>query len=255
MREDPQLSVTKFHWQLNGKSIFFSLLFFPLLISLGIWQLDRAEEKRTILQQYNANQGADTAAISDLLQDTNVQYRSTIVSGFLDGTRRIFLDNRVKYGRPGYEVFEPLQVNGLVEDGRPLTLLVNRGWVPASLDRRQLPEVESITDVAEFRGVLYRQLPGGYRLDDGIVEIKDWPSRIGWISVERAQTLFDTLFYSYQLRLDSESVGALDTGWPTVAVQPEKHTGYAVQWFIMAAVLLIMTVVANSNIGSMLKRK
>jgi cytochrome oxidase assembly protein ShyY1 len=136
-----------------------------------------------------------------------------------------------------------------------LTLLVNRGWVPASLDRRQLPEVESITDVAEFRGVLYRQLPGGYRLDDGIVEIKDWPSRIGWISVERAQTLFDTLFYSYQLRLDSESVGALDTGWPTVAVQPEKHTGYAVQWFIMAAVLLIMTVVANSNIGSMLKRK
>ena len=71
MREDPQLSVTKFHWQLNGKSILFSLLFFPLLISLGIWQLDRAGEKRTILQQYNANQGADTAAISDLLQDTN----------------------------------------------------------------------------------------------------------------------------------------------------------------------------------------
>jgi len=103
--------------------------------------------------------------------------------------------------------------------------------------------------------VLYRQLPGGYRLDDGVNEIKEWPSRIGWISADRARTLFGAPFYAYQLRLDSDSVGALDTGWPIVAVQPEKHSGYALQWFIMAAVLVIMTVVANSNMGSILKRK
>jgi surfeit locus 1 family protein len=38
-------------------------------------------------------------------------------------------------------------------------------------------------------------------------------------------------------------------------VQPAKHTGYAVQWFIMAAVLLLMTLIANSNLGSFVKRK
>lgn len=255
MSQDPQLSVTKFHWQLNGKSILFSMLLFPLLISLGVWQLDRAEEKQGILQQYNANQGAAAANIKDLLIEQNLQYRSAFAIGRLDAQRRIFLDNRVKYGRPGYEVFESLQVDGLQDDGKPLLLLVNRGWVPASLDRRQLPNIESISATAEFRGVLYRQLPGGYRLDDGVNEIKDWPSRIGWISTDRARTLFGASFYAYQLRLDSDSVGALDTGWPTVAVQPEKHSGYALQWFIMAAVLIVMTVFANSNIGSILKRK
>ena len=39
-----------------------------------------------------------------------------------------------------------------------------------------------------------------------------------------------------------------------VAVQPEKHTAYAVQWFVMAAVLLVMTLIANSNVGSWIKQ-
>ena len=82
----------------------------------------------------------------------------------------------------------------------------------------------------------------------------DWPSRIGWITVERAEELFGEDFLSYQLRLDQDSVGALKTGWTTVAVQPEKHIGYAVQWFAMAITLLIMTIIANSNVVSWLKK-
>ena len=49
--------------------------------------------------------------------------------------------------------------------------------------------------------------------------------------------------------------GPCQTGWTTVAVQPQKHTGYAVQWFAMALTLLIMTIVANSNIVSWLKKE
>jgi cytochrome oxidase assembly protein ShyY1 len=107
----------------------------------------------------------------------------------------------------------------------------------------------------QLRGSLYRNLRGGYRLDDGIKKIREWPTRVGWISVERAEELYDEEFYFYQLRLDSDSIGALDTGWVTVAVQPEKHIGYAVQWFAMALVLMIMTLIANSNFGSWIKRK
>jgi cytochrome oxidase assembly protein ShyY1 len=59
---------------------------------------------------------------------------------------------------------------------------------------------------------------------------------------------------AYQLRLDQDSIGALKTGWTTVAVKPEKHVGYAVQWFAMAITLLIMTIIANSNVVSWLKR-
>ncbi|MDG0968745.1 MAG: SURF1 family protein [Porticoccaceae bacterium] len=255
MSSDPQFSSEKFEWQLNTKIIVSSLLLFPVLLALGFWQLDRAEQKRDIVNDFIANQQAAPLRARQLVQGRNYQYRSAILRGSLDGTRRIFLDNRVKYGRPGYEVLEALLIDALGRNGQQQRILVNRGWVPASLDRLQLPTIESVDVEAVFRGSLYRQLRGGYRLDDGIKKVTQWPSRVGWISAERSSTLFDEPFYDYQLRLDADSVGALDTGWPTVSVQPQKHTGYAVQWFAMAVVLLIMTLTANSNIVYWLKSK
>ena len=104
-----------------------------------------------------------------------------------------------------------------------------------------------------MRGYLYHSLKGGYRLDDGIRQIQTWPSRVGWMTLDRAEELFNASFMPYQLRLDQDSTGALRTGWTTVAVQPEKHVGYAVQWYAMALTLLIMTIIANSNLVSWLK--
>ena len=150
---------------------------------------------------------------------------------------------------------EAITVSEFYSKGKQQLVLVNRGWVPASLDRRILPSINSIKGDLQLRGTLYRNLQGGYRLDDGISKIKEWPSRVGWISTDRAEEVFGDKFFAYQLRLDTDSPGALDTGWVTVAVQPEKHTGYAVQWFVMAIVLLIMTLVANSNVGSLNKSK
>ena len=255
MKQDPQFSGEKFEWQLNAKIIVFSLVLFPLLIVLGFWQRERAEEKRSIVNEFRTNQQAVPALLEDLLESQNHQYRSAWLSGELDGERRVFLDNRVKYGRPGYEVLEVMSLPNLIIDGRSQRVLVNRGWVAASLDRRELPQVESISGEAQLRGVLYHNLRGGYRLDDGITTVTEWPSRVGWVTVERAAELFGDDFYAYQLRLDADSIGALDTGWVTVAVQPEKHTGYAVQWFAMAAVLLLMTLIANSNVSRWIKSK
>jgi len=254
MDQDPQSSVQQFHWQPNKKLLVLMFFLFPLLIFLGFWQLDRADEKSAIVAAFSANQQAAPADVKALLAGGNQQYRSAWLTGALDSSRQIVLDNRVKNGRPGYEILEPMSVKGLEADGLPQAMLVNRGWVPASLDRSQLPEVEPVVGEVQVRGFLYHNLRGGYRVDDQITVVRQWPSRVGWISVERAGELFGEPFYEYQLRLDSDSVGSLETGWVTVAVQPEKHTAYAVQWFVMAAVLLVMTLIANSNVGSWIKQ-
>ncbi|MDG1813756.1 MAG: SURF1 family protein [Porticoccaceae bacterium] len=245
----PQLSTQRFHWQPNKKILLLSLCLFPLLIILGFWQLDRADEKQRILNQYNANQQAAPATIGDLVGDANLQYRSAWLSGELDASRRLILDNRVKNARPGYEILEAFTVAGLDQK-----ILVNRGWVPASLDRNRLPDIKAVAGTVQLRGALYQTL-GGYRLDDGIGLVNQWPARVGWISAARAEELFGQEFFPYQLRLDQDSPGALQTGWATVSVQPAKHTGYAVQWFVMALVLLIMTVVANSNLADRSKQR
>ena len=239
----------RFSWQPNKKILALSLCLFPLLIVLGYWQLDRADEKLRILNQYNANQQAAPAGLADLAEGENLQYRSAWLRGELDSSRRVILDNRVRHGRPGYEILEPFKVAGLTQ-----TLLVNRGWVEASLYRNQLPNVPEVVGSVQLRGSFYQTL-GGYRLDDGLGRVAEWPARVGWISAERAETLYGEVFFAYQLRLDQDSAGALQTGWPTVAVQPSKHTEYAVQWFAMALVLVIMTVIANSNLADWLKQR
>lgn len=250
MISDPHLNGEKFSWQPNAKSLLFVLLMTPLLISLGYWQLDRAREKVEILAEFKANQEAQPVAFEGLDLSENLQYRQVQFVGELDASRRVLLDNRVRNGRPGYEVFEVLTLAS-----SELKILVNRGWVQASLDRNQLPVIDPVLGSVPLRGSLYKVLRGGLQLDDGVRAVENWPARIGWISTERAAEVFGDEFFAYQLRLERDSIGALITGWPTVSVQPEKHTAYAVQWFVMALVLLLLTINANSNLKAWFKFK
>ena len=249
MNTDPHLNAETFSWQPNAKLLFLVLLMMPLLISLGYWQLDRAQEKREILAEFKANQQSLPATFEQLDLGKNLQYKQVQFIGELDASRRVLLDNRVRNGRPGYEIFEALTLVG-----GDLKVLVNRGWVQGSLDRNQLPEITPLLGSNQLRGALYQTL-GGYRLDDGIGLVEQWPARVGWISAARAHELYGEDFFAYQFRLDQDSQGALSTGWPTVSVQPSKHTGYAVQWFVMALVLIIMTVIANSNLADWLRQR
>ena len=240
-----------FKWQPNAKLLVFSLLMLPLLLSLGAWQLERGEEKQQIVDHHARNQQLPPVITPEILvSGEDHQYRLAWIRGTIDNQRIIILDNKVKNGRPGYEILQPLTLSGLTEK-----LLINRGWVEASLNREILPSIPPIEDGVQLRGYLYRTLEGGYRLDDGIGQVQNWPSRVGWISTDRAKVLYGEFFLPYQLRLDQDSPGALKTGWTTVAVKPEKHVGYAVQWFAMAITLLIMTIIANSNLVSWLRRK
>ena len=240
-----------FKWQPNAMLLLFSALMLPALFALGLWQMERADEKQQLVDRYANNQQlSPLTAIQDFLADRDQQYRRAWIKGSVDNDRIIILDNRVKNGRPGYEILQTVSLAG--EDKR---LLINRGWVPASLDRNILPAIAPIQSDVQLRGYLYRTLKGGYQLDDGITVAKSWPSRVGWITVQRAEELFAEQFLPYQLRLDRDSQGALETGWVTVAVQPHKHTGYAVQWFAMAVTLLILTLIANSNLTSWLKNR
>ena len=240
-----------FTWQPNAMLLLFSALMFPALLALGFWQIERAEEKQQLVDRYANNQQlSPVIAAQDLLADRDQQYRPAWIQGKVDNQRIIILDNRVKHGRPGYEILQAVSISG--EEKK---LLINRGWVPASLDRNRLPSIAPIKGEVQLRGHLYRRLKGGYQLDDGVTVVKSWPSRIGWVGVVRAEALFAEQFFPYQLRLDRDSQGALETGWVTVAVQPHKHIGYAVQWFAMAFTLLILTLIANSNAIGWLKNK
>ena len=62
------------------------------------------------------------------------------------------------------------------------------------------------------------------------------------------------LLAPFVVRLAADQPGALRVDWQVINMQPEKHIAYAVQWFGMALALVIMSLIANSNIAERFRK-
>ena len=58
--------------------------------------------------------------------------------------------------------------------------------------------------------------------------------------------------FPYPVRINAGQASALTVDWKIVNVSPQKHTGYAVQWFTMAAVLGIFYLMRSSNLWQLI---
>ena len=107
-----------------------TLLLLGLLMSLGFWQLDRAEQKRALLAGYNTDRDATVIQLEPGLQSyRDFNYQIASAAGHYDPDRQFLLDNRTHNGRVGYHVLTPfvLRKSGAA-------VLVNRGWIPTNPD-------------------------------------------------------------------------------------------------------------------------
>lgn len=239
----------RFHWQPNPGLLLFVAVFLPLTVILGFWQLAREAEKRALLDRQVAIQEQPPVDIKALRSTGDYRYRPVFARGHFDNRRTILLDNRVRHGQPGYEVVSPF-----ILAGSDRLILVNRGWIAGSVDRSVLPDVPAVQGERLLTGSLYRPVAPPFRL--GAEEWTGlWPQRLQNLDIDKLAELLGSSVFPWSLRLDATSPAALEVGWPTVNVQPEKHRAYAVQWFSMATALLILAIVANSNIVSLMKKQ
>ena len=236
-------------WQPNWSLLIFAACFLPLTISLGFWQLGRAEEKRTLLEEHQARESAAPVSLDSLDLSRDQQYRRVLVEGHFVENRIILLENRVRHGKPGFEVLSPFAVSG-----KSPWLWVNRGWIEGSLDRDVLPAVPSVVGNIRLMGHLYRQIGEPFTVGEERWR-QQWPQVLQNFELQWVSERIDTPSLPYVLRLDGNSTGALDADWQIVNVMPEKHTGYAVQWFLMAFALVILSLFANSNMGAVINQK
>jgi len=245
--QDKQQKKVSFQWQWNWKVVLFVVFFLPILVNLAFWQLDRADEKSQLLDTYNQRRIAEPQQLSQLLEGGEYLYVRVNTIGKYDNGSPLLLDNRVRRGRPGYEVISPFQT----VDGQ--WLLVNRGWIGSGLDRRVLPEINDVSGDVILKGYLYKSLGKQIMLGEDLWEPNKGPAIIQNASSDIVSEKLGQKFYDYHLRLEADSPGALETGWMIVNVQPGKHTGYAVQWSALALALIILGLFANSNLGSVVR--
>ncbi|MCW8874405.1 MAG: SURF1 family protein, partial [Gammaproteobacteria bacterium] len=85
-----------------------TLLLLSLLTGLGFWQLDRAAQKRALLEQYQGMEREVSIEVrADLVADEELEYRPAQVRGRFDTGHQFLLDNRTHQGVAGYHVFTP----------------------------------------------------------------------------------------------------------------------------------------------------
>lgn len=224
----------------NRNITLLTLIALPILISLGIWQWSRAAEKRELENRYAHLQAQPPVTLTAASLNELPDYQRVTVQGHFDNEHTWLLDNKQRQGRVGYEVVTPFVLN----DGQ--RLLVNRGWLAAGKTRAQLPVIDQVkgevTLFAELVSVVKHPLL------DARTTRQDWPRVVMAIDItDMSQQLNQELLHRY-LRLDESSTGALITDWQAVNMSPEKHMGYAFQWFGLAAALVIWFVFANTNL-------
>ena len=220
---------------------------FALLLNLGFWQLGRADEKNVLQTRWEARSALPAVTPLALLETSDVsQYADRRVrwQGTLDPEAYVLLDNRLHRGRVGYHVVALIETDGSL-------VPVNLGWLAGDPSRRTAPVVNLMKGPALIEGQVYvpsakpimmvEQLPPDHL--PATVQTLYWDQ---WFDTLAALT--GASIFPYEVRIDPASPLALVAEWPVVNQSSAKHIGYAVQWFAMAGVLLLIGVLLVSNI-------
>lgn len=223
-----------------------TLFFLALLLSLGFWQLGRAKQKDVLQQRFTTQLTAPYREVSQVpLDDPVSRYRKVVLQGRYDAEHQILLDNQVHQGTAGYHVFTPLR-----RVGETSAILINRGWVPLGASRQQLPVVSVNESNRVVRGRVSQPANPGLRLDGAPPLPNDaWPRVVQYLDYDQ---IAEQLGYPLEpaiILLDPDMEEGYRRAWrPTFGgLGPARHRGYAVQWFSLAAALIIIYGVVNTR--------
>jgi len=213
-----------------------------LLVRLGFWQLERAEFKERLAQRYAVHADAAARPVHELLaqgaQPARWQYRRARAEGRFDTRRQYLLDNRTRTGRAGYHVLTPL-------DTARETLLVNRGWVALGPDRGALPPLELSPGPLTVTGRLAPPPQPGLLLGASGYDAASWPKVVQLVDLEQMSRQLGAPLLPAVLLLDPSHEACLVCEWqPARGIGAERHRGYAVQWFALAAALAALLGIA-----------
>lgn len=183
-------------------------------IALGIWQAERAQEKR------RAEARAE---------------RISVRGAFLP-ERTVLLDNKLRRGRPGYEVVTPLRLAG----AQPMHVLVNRGWITAGATRDELPHVTTPRGEIAVEGIVREHLPRVLQA----APAQRGPVRQN-LAVEDFATETGLALLPYVIEQHSPTEDGLLRDWPRAGPGPEKNDMYSLQWYSLAALAVVLVIVLS----------
>jgi surfeit locus 1 family protein len=240
-----------------------------ITVSLGQWQLSRADEKRAIAQRIQAATELEPLTLSPAVSEENLaEWRQAWARGTWQPGLTVYLDNRNHDGKPGYWVVTPFclrspdappesQAEDVIAVDCDRAIAVLRGWVPrpapgADATGKAIPTIpapvpEPAGDVVQGR--LLSHLPRLYELPalmggagDEHMAALDWngsPAVAQNLSLDDYAAASGLDFLPVVLEQHNDTGDGLLREWAGPPVDVDKHLGYAMQWFSFAAIALI----------------
>ena len=217
----------------NNKALsLFSIFFTLLFISLGFWQIERAESKALKMKAFNEMQKSPPI----ILKDLSAAWSRVFVEGFYDSSRQVLIDNQINDGQVGYKIYTPFYFDDKA-------IFVDRGWIPRGKTRSELPDIVFQSDRLRIVGSLLKPEKEVLAGDD--IFTKNWPIVSQTKLPSIIETKFNKDFYDSVIVLEPGS-NFLKEYIPLqpFVISPTKHYGYALQWFTMSIVLFSMFIYA-----------
>ena len=254
-------------------SLVITVTAFLILCKLGFWQLERADQKRILLEQTSGvvlsqQNLLNSITLGDVSELNNKEVTLELT---LDNRSIWLIDNKIYQGQAGYDVVVPALVGSSVthtnndstvsngdisvtnDDSSVINgnayVFVNLGWWKAPATRAELPEV-ILPEKVNVTGLLKTTDLEQFTLSDKTGEYS-FPQRVQSVNAilefhkNKAPSTSPVFLYA-----SSNTINQHPQLYKPVVMPPEKHVAYAVQWFLLAVAAVIVFLFASLRSGS-----
>ena len=206
-------------------------------IRLGIWQLDRLEQRRAFNAQFESARAQPAVDLNQEKPETieEMEWRPVKATGEYDFANQVAVRNQYYGNQYGYHLLTPLQFN-------EAAVFVDRGWIPAEnnatpSDWRKYDEAGTITVSGQIRLGQGKPAIGGVAdtlpADGSKLEV--------WNNADleqiASQMPYPVLPVYIQPAIDANDTEPPIPFQPIIELTEGPHFGYALQWFTFATIL------------------
>lgn len=216
------------------------LLGAAVCIRLGIWQLDRLDQRRAFNAQVTSMRALPPLELAESVpSDISTQdYRAVIVRGTFDFANQVAIRNQYLNEAYGYNLLTPLRL----ADGS--AVLVDRGWIPAEgndspqgwrrYDGPEQAQVEGVIRLGQAAASL------GGRTDPPLAAGQTRLDFWSFVNLDRLALQIPYPIAPVYIQQSVQAGPNLPVPHPEeIELTEGPHFGYALQWFTFATILVL----------------